>query len=199
MSLDSFKDILNKRWSKTISKKDKLIHGRVLQANKHFLTIDIGWKESIQLPISTVEKNLRQIDTDNVVLLRHEEFYEFDKKKPLNLYTLLPPRKFIKLDEIFQIVLKNKNYVNGLILNEVKGGYSVGLGGIVAFLPKSQISLPSSILLPQGQNKKQLLNKIKTFSILNIDEKNKNIVLSRLKAIQSHQKYKNKIKKSNKE
>ena len=75
----------------------------------------------------------------------------------------------------------------GLILNEVKGGYSVGIGGLVAFLPKSQMAIASSMPLKETN-----LNRLKTFDILSFNKKKKNIVVSRLKMIQQNKKWKKK-------
>ncbi|KAJ7551539.1 hypothetical protein O6H91_06G019300 [Diphasiastrum complanatum] len=60
-------------------------------------------------------------------------------------------------------IWQNKGMVEGTILNNVKGGFAVGLGGFVAFMPRS---------LRRGKKLKKT-----TFRILTMKEANLNIVL----------------------
>lgn len=189
MAFDSFNDILDSRWGQSLSKKDKLIQGKILRINKHFLTIDIGGKKPIQIPFNINDNYFKGVKEEEVITLRYDDSFDLEENKRTSLYTIIPQKSNNNLDEILKVIFNNKDLLNGLILNEVKGGYSVGIGGVVAFLPKSQISIPSSVSF-----KEAALNRLKTFSVLSLDEKNKNIVVSRLKTIQQNKNKKFKIK-----
>src|ERR1043165_4488317 len=68
--------------------------------------------------------------------------------------------------------IKNEK-VNGLIVNQVKGGFTVDLDGAVAFLPRSQVYIrPIRDVAP-------LMNNPQPFQILKMDRRRGNIVVER--------------------
>jgi len=74
-----------------------------------------------------------------------------------------------KLEQAF----KNNEKVNGVIFNQVKGGFTVDLDGAVAFLPRSQVDIrPIRDVTP-------LMNAPQPFQILKMDRRRGNIVVSR--------------------
>jgi small subunit ribosomal protein S1 len=76
---------------------------------------------------------------------------------------------WVKLEELY-----NKNErVEGIIFNQVKGGFTVDLEGAVAFLPRSQVDIrPIRDIGP-------LMNVPQPFQILKMDKRRGNIVVSR--------------------
>ncbi|MDT3684462.1 MAG: 30S ribosomal protein S1 [Pseudorhodoplanes sp.] len=74
-----------------------------------------------------------------------------------------------KLEQAF----KSNEKVNGVIFNQVKGGFTVDLDGAVAFLPRSQVDIrPIRDVTP-------LMNAPQPFQILKMDRRRGNIVVSR--------------------
>ena len=74
-----------------------------------------------------------------------------------------------KLEKAFQ----NNEKVQGVIFNQVKGGFTVDLDGAVAFLPRSQVDIrPIRDVTP-------LMNAPQPFQILKMDRRRGNIVVSR--------------------
>src|SRR5262252_7453986 len=74
-----------------------------------------------------------------------------------------------KLEKAFQ----NNEKVQGVIFNQVKGGFTVDLDGAVAFLPRSQVDIrPIRDVGP-------LMNNPQQFQILKMDRRRGNIVVSR--------------------
>ncbi len=74
-----------------------------------------------------------------------------------------------KLEKAFQ----NNEKVQGIIFNQVKGGFTVDLDGAVAFLPRSQVDIrPIRDVSP-------LMNNSQPFQILKMDRRRGNIVVSR--------------------
>jgi small subunit ribosomal protein S1 len=76
---------------------------------------------------------------------------------------------WVKLEEMY-----NKNErVEGIIFNQVKGGFTVDLDGAVAFLPRSQVDIrPIRDVTP-------LMHNPQPFEILKMDRRRGNIVVSR--------------------
>ncbi|OCC02313.1 30S ribosomal protein S1 [Labrys sp. WJW] len=76
---------------------------------------------------------------------------------------------WIKLEKSFEANEK----VDGVIFNQVKGGFTVDLDGAVAFLPRSQVDIrPIRDVTP-------LMNVPQPFQILKMDRRRGNIVVSR--------------------
>ena len=75
----------------------------------------------------------------------------------------------LKLEKAFEA----KEKVEGIIFNQVKGGFTVDLDGAVAFLPRSQVDIrPVRDVTP-------LMNVPQPFEILKMDRRRGNIVVSR--------------------
>src|ERR1700712_4617045 len=76
---------------------------------------------------------------------------------------------WVKLEQAFE----NKEKVDGIIFNQVKGGFTVDLDGAVAFLPRSQVDIrPVRDVSP-------LMQVPQPFQILKMDRRRGNIVVSR--------------------
>ena len=76
---------------------------------------------------------------------------------------------WVKLEKQFEANEK----VEGIIFNQVKGGFTVDLDGAVAFLPRSQVDVrPIRDVTP-------LMNTPQPFQILKMDKRRGNIVVSR--------------------
>ena len=72
-----------------------------------------------------------------------------------------------------ELAFKGNEKVNGVIFNQVKGGFTVDLDGAVAFLPRSQVDIrPIRDVTP-------LMNAPQPFQILKMDRRRGNIVVSR--------------------
>ncbi len=76
---------------------------------------------------------------------------------------------WVKLEKAFEAQTK----VDGVIFNQVKGGFTVDLEGAMAFLPRSQVDIrPVRDVAP-------LMNVVQPFVILKMDRRRGNIVVSR--------------------
>src|SRR3974377_1946066 len=81
-----------------------------------------------------------------------------------------------KLEKAFQ----NNEKVQGIIFNQVKGGFTVDLDGAVAFLPRSQVDIrPIRDVTP-------LMSVPQPFQILKMDRRRGNIVVSRTTVLEEH-------------
>jgi small subunit ribosomal protein S1 len=77
---------------------------------------------------------------------------------------------WVKLEEKFEA---KGERVEGVIFNQVKGGFTVDLDGAVAFLPRSQVDIrPIRDVTP-------LMHNPQPFEILKMDKRRGNIVVSR--------------------
>ena len=151
-----------------------MIEGRVVQATvtavgSDFITVDVGLKTEGRIPTkeffgdevqpavgATVEVYLERIENalGDAVLSR-------DKAKREEAWTRL------------ERVHEKKETVKGAIVGRVKGGFTVDLGGVNAFLPGSQVDIrPIRDVGP-------LMGQTQPFAILKMDRPRGNIVVSR--------------------
>ena len=76
--------------------------------------------------------------------------------------------------------LKKKNQsLKGYILNSVNGGFSVGIGGIVGFIPNNEITTNKNTQYQPNRLNTIILDSCFDFKILNINFSRKNIVLTK--------------------
>ena len=166
-------DSLINDYSKNSSAKEKSItSGKIVSIENDIVTIDVGLKSEGRVPLN--EFNRPGQSSEIQVGDEIEVFIE--NVDNANGETLLSREKAVKqkawhnLQESFN---ENK-VVTGIPFNRVKGGMSVDLDGVVAFLPGSQIETRQII-----KDTKELLNKPLELLILKMDKYRGNIVVSR--------------------
>jgi small subunit ribosomal protein S1 len=149
----------------------EVVKGRIVSVTKDFVMVDIGYKSEGQIPIAeftTSEGEVAAEVGDQVeALLESRE----DEEGPLMLSKTKASR--IKVWEEISYAYHNEGVVEGTIVAKVKGGLSVDLGGILAFLPGSQVDL-----VPV-RHTDHLIGQTFTFNVLKFNRKRRNVVLSR--------------------
>jgi small subunit ribosomal protein S1 len=145
--------------------------GRVIAIEGDYAVIDVGLKAEGRVALKEFSamgqaSELKVGDTVDVYVERMEDKYgeamlSRDKAKREEAWGLL--------EKSFQANAR----VNGVIFGRVKGGFTVDLGGAVAFLPGSQVDIrPVRDVTP-------LMGSPQPFQILKMDRSRGNIVVSR--------------------
>ncbi|MDI6853114.1 MAG: 30S ribosomal protein S1 [Deltaproteobacteria bacterium] len=149
----------------------EVVKGRIVSLTKDYVMVDIGYKSEGQIPISefaTPDGEITARVGDQVeALLESRE----DEEGPLLLSKNKASR--IKIWEEISYAYHNEGVVEGTIVAKVKGGLSVDLGGILAFLPGSQVDLAPV------RNPDSYIGQRCTFNVLKFNRKRRNVVLSR--------------------
>jgi small subunit ribosomal protein S1 len=148
----------------------EVVSGRVISIDKDHVLVDIGYKSEGQIDINEFkdEKGNISIQVDDPVEVM-VEFWDDEEER-----VVLSKEKAAKI-KIWNDIKKaheEDGIVEGLILNRVKGGFSVDIG-VQAFLPGSQADLRPI------RNLDEMVGKTFTFKILKFNRKRSNIVLSR--------------------
>jgi len=154
-------------------KEKKVITGTVvlIDEKKGEVLVDVGSKSEGKIPLREFKrdikvKGLKAGDKIDVFL----ELYENRRGE-----TILSREKAIREERWEELERSQEvgEYVDGIILSRVKGGFSVDLDGIIAFLPGSQVDIrPISDI-------SAILGIEQPFQIIKMDEKRENIVVSR--------------------
>ena len=148
-----------------------VVKGKVVAIEKDLAIIDVGLKTEGRIAL----KEFGQAGRDGTIKVGSEVEVYVDRVENAMGEAVLSREKarreesWVKLEEMY-----NKNErVEGVIFNQVKGGFTVDLEGAVAFLPRSQVDIrPIRDIGP-------LMNVPQPFQILKMDKRRGNIVVSR--------------------
>ncbi len=148
-----------------------IVTGTVISINPDAVLVDVGYKSEGEIPISQFKDNQGNLTVSEgekvEVLVESRE----DDEGIIHLSK-------DKADKIkaWREITKACNegaVIEGTIVARVKGGMSVDIGGVIAFLPGSQIDIRPI------RNMDELVGQRFTFKVLKLNEKRNNIVISR--------------------
>ena len=168
-AMESFEDLLNESIGDTL--EGSVLSGTVLSIENDLVIIDVGLKSEGRVPVKEFtmpgqEPTIKAGDTVEVFVERYENK---DGEVMLSRDKARREEAWVELEKKFN----NGVRVEGVIFNRVKGGFTVDLGGAVAFLPGSQVDIrPVRDVAP-------LMNNAQPFQILKMDKARGNIVVSR--------------------
>ncbi len=148
----------------------QVVQGRIVQVDKEFLLVDIGYKFEGQVPIAEVTRpdgtiDAKVGDTIDVMMER------WDDEGAVVLLSKEKASK-IKVWEDIKKAYEEDGVVTGVVTSRVKGGLSVDIG-VPAFLPGSQVALRPI------RDLDQMVGKSFEFKVLKYNRKRSNVVLSR--------------------
>ena len=149
----------------------QILRGTVIDITPDHVTVDVGYKSEGQIPMQEFLKRDRKVDVkigDRIdVLLEKKESEE-------GLLTLSKEKADrIKVWRDISRSCREGEVIEGQIVGKVKGGLSVDIGRILAFLPGSQIDLKPV------RNLDALIGQRMKFKVIKFNRKRNNIVLSR--------------------
>ena len=147
-------DVLISDSIKNSSAKEKSITiGKIISIENEIVTIDVGLKSEGRIPLSEFSRPGQKSEIE--VGDETEVFIENVDNK--NGETLLSREKAVRQRawQNLQLSFNENKVVTGIPFNRVKGGMSVDLDGVVAFLPGSQIETRQIIKQTSGTNDTQ--------------------------------------------
>tara|TARA_Y200000002_G_scaffold224430_1_gene185340 strand:+ start:4893 stop:6593 length:1701 start_codon:yes stop_codon:yes gene_type:complete len=167
-----YEDLISKSLKTSSAKEKSIATGKVISIENDIVTIDVGLKSEGRVPLS--EFSRPGVKSEIEVGDETEVFIE--NVDSSNGETVLSREKAIKQKawHNLQLSFNENKMVTGTPYNRVKGGMSVDLDGVTAFLPGSQIETRQII-----KDTKELLNKPLELMILKMDKYRGNIVVSR--------------------
>ena len=183
ISNNEFGELIDSTFEIKRKYEKRIIEGNVISILKDSILVDVGLKSEGRIPISEFtrpghEPEMRVGDKIEVYL---------DQLDDRNGEVRLSREKAIKQSswENLQNSFTKGEKIVGIPFNRVKGGFSVDLDGVVAFLPGSQIDSR-----PLTKDTRELLNKPINLLILKMDKLRGNIVVSRKAIVNSELKAK---------
>lgn len=157
--------------SNSYVKEDSVVKGQVIGINKDVVIIDVGLK------------NEGRVSVDEFIVLGKQVLPEvgdiidvyIEKLEGRNGRTIISREKAIREESwgALEIAYSKGEIVEGVIFGRVKGGFTVDVSGVVAFLPGSQVDVRPV------KDVSALIGIRQPFNILKMDKKLGNIVVSR--------------------
>jgi len=181
LGMEELLNIYDKKIS-TFTEGD-IVRGRVLKVTPGEVIVDIGYKSEGLLPIGEVtayggEVKIKPGDEIDVFLERLED---------ISGHVILSREKAERMliwDRI-EAAYKTDQAIQGRVIDRVKGGLSVDVGGVKAFLPGSLIDTKPV------KNLDALRGHEYKFKVVSFDKKRNNVVLSRRAVVEvEHQQQK---------
>ncbi|QJC30897.1 30S ribosomal protein S1 [Enterobacteriaceae endosymbiont of Macroplea appendiculata] len=175
--VESFTQLFEKTIKKQITNIGSIVKGTVISIKKDIVLVDAGFKSESSIPIEQFKNNqglleIKQGDTIDVALDAIEDGFgetilSREKAKRYESWMLLEKAQL------------GKTNINGIINGKVKGGFTVDLNGIRAFLPGSLVDIRPI------KDSFHLEGKELEFKVIKLDQKRNNVVVSRKAVIES--------------
>src|SRR5438270_11677125 len=159
--------------------EDHIQKGTVVKLTDKYVVVDVGFKSEGMVPIAQVmgrdgQPRFKPGDSIDVVI---------DRGETEGGYILLSHEKAARVrvwDDI-EKVYNDKSSIKGYVVDRVKGGLSVDVGGVRAFLPGSQVDLERVRSL-DGYKGQEI-----DVRVIKLNKKRGNIVVSRKQLLEEEQ------------
>ena len=168
---ENFAALLDERLNTLEMQPGTIVSGVVLDLDKEWVTVHVGLKSEGVIPLDEFKDVEGKVDINvgdeiEVALEAVEDGYG---------ETRISREKARKISawKNLEEALETGEFVTGKVLNRVKGGFSVEVDVIKAFLPGSLVDIRPVKEAPE------LENTIQEFKVIKLDYKRNNVVLSR--------------------
>ena len=168
---EDFASLLDETLGRDTGFDGSVVTGRIVRLTEEFAIVDVGLKSEGRVLLKEfappgVKPDIKPGDHVELYVERYEDR---DGTIVLSREKARREEAWTNLEKAFE----GQQRVNGTIYGRVKGGFTVDLGGAVAFLPGSQVDIrPVRDVAP-------LMGNPQPFQILKMDRARGNIVVSR--------------------
>ena len=166
----SFKQLIDANLTNIILKPGNLINAKVTNISSDYVTVDAGLKSESDIPVSEFmsqgELTVKEGD-ETQVLIEHLEMGDGI------IYLSREKAHRAAVWERLEKAMAAEELIEGTITDKVKGGFTVEIDSVKAFLPGSQVDIRPV------KDSIEIENQTLEFKIMNMDKKRNNIVVSR--------------------
>ncbi|MGA9865829.1 MAG: 30S ribosomal protein S1 [Acetobacteraceae bacterium] len=169
---ENFAALLDQSLGRDAGFEGSVVTGRVVRLADDYAVVDVGLKSEGRVALKefgSSNGDLPEIKPGDVIELYVERYEDRDGAIVLSREKARREEAWTTLEKAYEGAAR----VNGTIYGRVKGGFTVDLGGAIAFLPGSQVDIrPVRDVTP-------LMGSPQPFQILKMDRARGNIVVSR--------------------
>ena len=167
--MDDFASMFEASAGAATLQEGRVVPATVIANNGDFLTLDIGLKTEGRVPLKEFLLEEKQPEPGDIVEVYLDRIENLMGEAVLSRDKARREESWVKLEDSHN----KEEPVKGAIVGRVKGGFTVDLGGVNAFLPGSQVDIrPVRDVGP-------LMNEVQPFAILKMDRARGNVVVSR--------------------
>ena len=168
---EDFASLLDESMGREVGFEGSVVTGRIVRLTEEYAIVDVGLKSEGRVAIKefALPGQKPEVKPGDNIELYVERYEDRDGAIVLSREKARREEAWTNLEKSFEAQVR----VNGTIYGRVKGGFTVDLGGAVAFLPGSQVDIrPVRDVGP-------LMGTPQPFQILKMDRARGNIVVSR--------------------
>ena len=172
ISNSQYEELISKTINEKENKEKSIVEGKIVAIENDMVIVDVGLKSEGRIPLTEFSRPGQKPEIELGESLK----VFIENVDSANGETRLSREKAVKQGawNHLQDCYDQSKVVKGTPFNRVKGGMSVDLDGVTAFLPGSQIDTRQIT-----KDTKELLNKPLDLMILKMDKFRGNIVVSR--------------------
>ncbi len=174
---ESFAELFEESLAKTQMRPGTIIPGTVVQVNDDFVIVNAGLKSEGVIPISQFANEAGEIDVKvgDIVEVALDTVEDGFGETRLSREKAKRAETWKKLEAAFEA----GETVTGMITDKVKGGFTVELGEIRAFLPGSLVDVRPV------RDTSYLEGKELEFKVIKLDQPRNNVVVSRRAVVEA--------------
>lgn len=170
---EAFSEIFEREKGNLQTKQGSLIEARVAQITDSVVIVDAGLKSEGVIAIEEFRNkdNDLEVDVGDTVEVMLEMLEDGFGKTHMSRSQARQVKTWKRLEEAH----KEGHVITGVMITRVKGGFTVDIDGVIAFLPGSLVD----VKLTRDSNYSYLENKEIEVKVLKLDYQRNNIVVSR--------------------
>ena len=168
-TMDDFASMFEGSAAAAAMTEGKVVPATVVAIDSDAVVVDVGLKTEGRIPLREFALEDKQPDVGQIVEVYLDRIENALGEAVLSRDKARREEAWVRLEDMHQ----KEEPVTGIIVGRVKGGFTVDLGGVNAFLPGSQVDIrPVRDVTP-------LMGEKQPFAILKMDRPRGNVVVSR--------------------
>ena len=175
--MESFAELFEESLKEIETRPGSMVKGTIVKIDNGYVVVDAGLKSESTIPVEQFlnPQGELEVQLGDVVDVALESVESGDGETILSREKAKRNEAWSRLEEAF----RNNDGVTGVIDGKVKGGFTVQLSGIRAFLPGSLVDVRPVRETAHLEGKDLL------FKVIKLDQKRNNVVVSRRAVIES--------------
>ena len=172
---ESFASLFEETFASQTIKTGTIIKGTIIAIDSEFVTVSAGLKSEAIIPLSQFGSEKSDISIGEEIEVSLDSFEDGFGETKLSREKALRARSWINLQESHD----EGKVINGFISGRVKGGFTVEIDGIRAFLPGSLVDVRPV------RDPSYLEGKTVELKVIKVDKQRNNVVVSRKAVVET--------------
>ena len=172
---ESFASLFEETFASQTIKTGSIIKGTIIAIDSEFVTVSAGLKSEAIIPLSQFGSEKDDISIGEEIEVSLDSFEDGFGETKLSREKALRARSWINLQESHD----EGKVINGFISGRVKGGFTVEIDGIRAFLPGSLVDVRPV------RDPSYLEGKTVELKVIKVDKQRNNVVVSRKAVVET--------------